>query len=364
MTETINAISNETADISINDGTTTERTTTNVPSVVDPVTELEQLLGTDVILLPVPKGQKGSKFAGWSKVTLQQMSDPLYLANLRQGNIAVLQGSASGNLCSIDIDDDAAAEDFLRRNPKLQSTLRTKGNRGCNVWFRIKGPCPKLTPITTETGINWGEFRADGGQTNIYGIHPNGNAYTRVVDAKPIEISYFEIQWPPGLKPPIIETPEDAVSKKYGKPYSASSKGSITINQSFFAAKFDKEHKVLFDADETQFYLYNPDNGVWEVNPDVAIKNQFKEDICRAADECGETRLKNAVNNRLLNDLVGVLKGHVLKKNPFERHPGVIHLKNGMLRLGEKVTLDGFSPDYLSRNQIPIALNETAEGFL
>ena len=57
---------------------------------------------------------------------------PGYLANLNHGhNIGVLLGQASNGLCTIDCDDDAALEAFLRCNPQLRDSLISRGVTVC-----------------------------------------------------------------------------------------------------------------------------------------------------------------------------------------------------------------------------------------
>jgi hypothetical protein len=82
------------------------------------------------------------------------MEDPEYLAQLNHdGNIGVLLGSG---LVTIDLDRDEVVEQFLRLNPKLCETLRSRRVRGCNFWLRIKGNYPRACKLTTKTGEAWG----------------------------------------------------------------------------------------------------------------------------------------------------------------------------------------------------------------
>jgi hypothetical protein len=159
------------------------------------VARLQALLGHDVLLLHWPLGSKGTK-KRWKHLTLDIMSDPVYLAELASGNIGVAQGEISNGLCSIDVDIDAEIDGFLNLNPKLRTTLRTKGERGCNVWFRIVGESCPTAKIKTNDGRSWGEFRGTGSQTIIYGKHPSGCNYSMVVEAPPLQIDISEIVWP------------------------------------------------------------------------------------------------------------------------------------------------------------------------
>ena len=109
------------------------------------------MVGNDVLLLHWPLGSKGTK-KRWKHLKLDVMSNPAYLAKLGTGNIGVAQGNVSNGLCSVDLDLDDQVGGFLTLNPKLRTTLRTKGERGCNVWFRIVGRSCPTAKIKTDDG--------------------------------------------------------------------------------------------------------------------------------------------------------------------------------------------------------------------
>lgn len=155
------------------------------------------------VLIPIPKGQKGPKLQGWQKLTLADIT-PDYLAGLAGGNVGVSLGAASGGLVSIDADSDEFLEAFLATNTNLQGTLITRGARGGNVWVRIKGDFPKAGKLKTADGAPWGEFRADGNQTVIYGTHPSGCQYAHN-SKTPLSVEFSTIQWPTGLRMPWVE---------------------------------------------------------------------------------------------------------------------------------------------------------------
>ena len=133
--------------------------------------ELINLLGDDVVLLPIKRGDKGPSgkgMKGWQQFTLERMKDPQYLAQLNHGgNIGVLLGN---RLDTIDLDRDKDVEPFLRLNPKLRDTLRTEASKKAATYgFASKGDYPKSCKLKTRSGEDFGEWRADGNQTVIYG---------------------------------------------------------------------------------------------------------------------------------------------------------------------------------------------------
>jgi len=175
------------------------------------VKELRDLLGPDVVLLAIRRGDKrpsGKEMKGWQTFTSARMHDPEYLARLNHGgNIGVLLGNGR---ITIDLDCDENVEPFLKLNPRLGETLTSRRKRGCNFWLRIKGDYPKSCQLRTRDGKEWGEWRADKNQTVIFGEaidrkkgETQATAYKILNRAEPIEIAFDEIQWPNELALPV-----------------------------------------------------------------------------------------------------------------------------------------------------------------
>jgi len=155
-----------------------------------------ELLGVNAVLLPIRKGSKAPMLKKWQAITFEDTQQPDYQRKLdTHGNRGVSLGKVSQNLCSIDFDDDEALNQFLELNPSLHDTLRTTAKRGANIWIILTGDYPKSQRIKNLTGDSIGEWRADGNQTIIQGLHPDGMQYRIAVSAHPIRIPYSEIQW-------------------------------------------------------------------------------------------------------------------------------------------------------------------------
>jgi hypothetical protein len=170
---------------------------------------IPELVGPRAVLLPIPKGQKGPRLAGWQKLTLESSQTPEHQALLvAAGNIGILLGPVSGNLVDIDLDSAEAVELFTKFNHELVShTLQTLGSRGRHFFFRIKGDYPqKIVRLEQPGEEHIGEWRGGGGaQTVIAGTHPSGVLY-QIVNAVPVdEIEFGAIQWPPEWATPTIE---------------------------------------------------------------------------------------------------------------------------------------------------------------
>lgn len=410
-------------------------------------------LGGRPVLLPIELGKKGPEYAGWQNITWEQTQNPAFSLRVRvaalplesgaenggrwenrnygelldAGNVGVLLGNASvledagrtWHLCSIDVDDDASVDAFLAVNPGLAGTLQTHGKRGRNFWVWVEGESPPeikgLCWIATEdkdsvtapgkkivkggrdVDRRFGEWRATGGQTVIYGTHPKGGNYSVLVDAAPVRLRFDEIAWPAGLYLPWLQEKIEEEQRlkeaervaemkrqeevlagligQYGRPWTLSKKGKLTINQAFFAAFYGTKHKIFHSAEEQRFFRYQGEkSGLWIEQTADSIRWEMAADIKQIADEQdgaeGAEQLINARTTQLMNALVAMLKGSVERWRAFERQicpktnrpRALIHLQNGMLDLDEETPqLLPFAPEYYSRNQLAVSLREDAK---
>jgi P4 family phage/plasmid primase-like protien len=340
---------------------------TNQPAISS---EIRDLLGHDVVLLPIPKGEKGPRIKGWHKTTIERMSDASYIEKLNGGgNIGVPLGTASGGLCTIDVDDDAELEKFLLLNPALQTTLLTRRARGGNLWLRIVGDFPKSYKLGA-----FGEWRANGNQTVIHGEARDASkaesaaiSYKIVRNTSPATMPFGDIVWPDGLPLPWATlTESDGLTARLidavGQPFSYTKGGQAQTNQMFFVKRFALEHQVLHEPDERDFYSYEADSGAWVRQTPDAIKSMFADDWQRFSKEINKPAVLSLRTNGLLDGLTALLRGEVEKREAFASARRVIHLANGMLHLNNGgAELRPFSPDYFSRNPCPFSWNERAE---
>lgn len=149
----------------------------------------------------IPVGQnKNPGIGNWQRMTQAECLHPANLARFGPEfpSIGIVLGKASNHLCSIDLDSDELLAEFLACNPKLQGSLVSRGYRGGNVWVRVTGPYPPMSKIRRGREA-CGEWRADGGYTIIWGVHPSGKRYS-CSEGMPVEISFAEIDWPEGCE--------------------------------------------------------------------------------------------------------------------------------------------------------------------
>lgn len=379
-------------------------------------------LGGQPVLLPIHDGQKGPKWDGWERLTWDDTQNPetilkfsadktdssgevvrddngkairevyrtvRYADALPAGNVGVRLGCASKlkngpdlyHLCSVDVDEDDQVEPFLALNPQLKDTLRTRGSRGCNFWLWVlKDSYPAFAKVThakrkdEKTGkpAGWGEWRTDGVdslgnakgfQTVIYGKHPSGNPYKRISEAaKPLLIDFRALKWPLWLNVPWRKSAYEELTEEHGKPWFVSEKGAIHLNPPYWVAKYALEHDVLFEPDETRFYDYSAERGLWIVESEDKIRWKLVGDFKRVADEAKLPQLETKRTNSFLQSIVEMLKGCAEKREVFKREAGVVHLQNWMLDLrGVGPRLVDFAKEFYSRNQLAVAYDPDAK---
>ena len=341
--------------------------------------QLASLLGNDVVLLPCEKGVKGPRGDSWQKTTIKEMRDQNYLRllNCAEGT-AVLTGSPSGGLCSIDIDDDEMVEPFLALNPKLRETLRSRGRRGCNVWVRIDGAYPRPCVITQSDGSAWGEWRSTGVCTMIHGVHPEGMNYERSPEVPPVTMPFDAINWPDELRPPQMAAagepadddtePDDDLIRQYGAPvyYSETPTGGLyvsKINEAYWAALYAAEHIMLYEPDERIFYQYDHETGLYSIiSPDTIKQVVSHRMLLMSRQDNLLEGLEKLRTDRNLNAVIAQLRGIAEHRHAFTDRPRAVHLANCMLRFeGGACIREDFSPKFRSRNRSPIAFDPAAK---
>lgn len=174
--------------------------------MLSPVQILE-LLGVNATLIPIKRGTKGASLK-WKDLTFTKTQVPTFQQRLMSGSaIAVKLGHASDNICTIDFDIDDAHDEFMKLNPLLSGTLKTKGLRGCNIWLKLTGDYPPLKHLKREGDLfreiePVGEWRGLGNNyTIISGEHKSGCQYRVVVEGKPVELEWSQINWPDNWSP-------------------------------------------------------------------------------------------------------------------------------------------------------------------
>jgi len=187
------------------------------------------------VFLVVPRGSKNPGETGWEILTFEATQTPEYRKKLIAaiklgGNIGVLLGPTSDGLHAIDIDRDDYVQAFLDLNPAFDGVTRTRGKKGCQIFFRLEAgtsyPNNKaFYPLKTIPGEKWGEWRCGdigGAQSIIYGLHPDGMRYELVSDAVTGKSDFNRIKWPADVILPWKSEPRPAPQTKVRPPLLAS----------------------------------------------------------------------------------------------------------------------------------------------
>jgi hypothetical protein len=157
------------------------------------------------VLVACERGGKKPRYP-WKK-GVTDLLDDYRLSVIRDafidgGNLAVILGEESHNLCDIDFDRDDLIDTFLALNPAFRDTFRTRGSKGAAFWFFAENEHYPHSVKRFEIGgvsVGTGEFR--GAQlVTFFGIGAKGSPYEILVDEPAITFDYSKIVWPGNWK--------------------------------------------------------------------------------------------------------------------------------------------------------------------
>jgi putative DNA primase/helicase len=170
------------------------------PTLVGDVYSLLQRDGKCPVLLHIKAREKGPDWKGWRKISYFETLEGSYqkLLYKKEVNIGVRLGD--DELCTIDCDTEPFLQEMLRLNPQLRETFCSCGEQARQIWGYFPGERPhqvhplkvhKDSPLaiglkdfdkkvqeSKDDMVAIGEWRAEGGQSVIMGIHPCGRPYT------------------------------------------------------------------------------------------------------------------------------------------------------------------------------------------
>ena len=174
--------------------------------------------GKRPVLLYIDKGKKGPTYDEWAKTTYEETLTSSYQNLLESYSASGILLGVTDDLCAIDCDTEAFMDEMIRLNPCLASTLISVGERAGQIWLYVTGPRPHkieylkvrqesplalgAKKIEADGTVKVGEFRAEGGQSVIRGVHPCGLSYRWRNHGPPIVIAFADIVWPAELRIP------------------------------------------------------------------------------------------------------------------------------------------------------------------
>ena len=163
--------------------------------------------------------------------------------------------------------------------------------------------------------------------------------------------------------------PYRELTSEYGEPFEIKltregTLSKIIYNQMWEARFLAMRHRFLFEPDEGLFYQYLEDRGIWRRVTEEKLRDTLFNDLreyWKTYHHGDHHALMSRKTVGLLGDAIKLLRGVVEEHDAFKHDAErrLIHLRNGMLDLNDMVMKD-FSPDYRSRNQIPLAFDPEA----
>ena len=277
------------------------------------VAKIREIFGHGLVLVPTKWGTKIPIQKGYTEFGQEKMSDPQHIELLENNNIAILTGPKSGDLVSIDFDDDAAFEQFRTCNPQLCSTVTSRASRGCNLWYRLKGEYPEgVSKLINESEEEIGEWRAGRGITIVDGQHPEGVTYQIFSSDPLLEAPFGDIQWPEGwVKVPGRVDPFNDLVGEFGPPVLEGKQGGLQLNESFVAGWIATEREILYALETQQFLHYEEPEGIWKVMPNQVVNKLIADYLGRLARENDIDTVHFKKKATVINSVRGQLEAEV-----------------------------------------------------
>lgn len=164
-------------------------------------------------------------------------------------------------------------------------------------------------------------------------------------------------------KPPRPIADDDPIAETHGPAIIRTSGKRGTPNHGFIAAYYLRKTGVIYDGASGDFYRYEPWTGLWKPVPQAAHMAELSRVFREVLVENGGEDLLGTRTHRTLQQISRMAANLASIEDAFEHKPNLIHVANGMLRIGEDGTVEllPFSPDYFSRNRCPVLWDPNAQ---
>jgi len=139
-------------------------------------TRLLEIFGADVVLMAFSTKQKGPRNPGWQRSQKESFSD--LDSNEVDAGLANCGILLRDGLGCIDLDDDAARDQFFDLNPDMAEAFAVRGTKGCKIFVRWADGYPQGgQKIKNRAGVEIAEILGDLKNATVAGIHPSGTPY-------------------------------------------------------------------------------------------------------------------------------------------------------------------------------------------
>lgn len=147
-----------------------------------------------------------------------------------------------------------------------------------------------------------------------------------------------------------------SLRETYGAPafYNEKTGKLKKLNEHYWAARFARTTNVIYQ--EGCFWKYDGRSGLWIKASEPTLMNQMSRAIIHRHEQFAEK-----VTTSFLRDVLTQWKGQSVNREMVPPSRPFIHVQNGVLEfLNGEWQLLPFSPDYFSRNQLPVSFDPEA----
>jgi P4 family phage/plasmid primase-like protien len=153
----------------------------------------------------------------------------------------------------------------------------------------------------------------------------------------------------------------EEIVARHGLPLQKNAPAAHSFNEDYYAGDFVSTHQILFDSSEQEFHSYCEEKGLWERLSQDSVKREIAAYLTGLHRGIHEDMVPPTTDSRL-RALLQLTRIHSERVDAFKKNPHIgqiVHVTNGMLDVRSK-ELKSFSPDWYSRNQIPVHFDPSA----
>ena len=153
----------------------------------------------------------------------------------------------------------------------------------------------------------------------------------------------------------------EKISVQVGPPtFSGGEKQKPVLNQQFFAKLADEFYKPIYEKTEEAFFIYSPENGLWEIQNTSTMLERISDLMMRFADATGDTFVNTKRDAGTIRQILSFMKSDKCcgREDAFARTgEPFIHCGNGVITFPmqedgrRKPVLMPFDSKYMSRNR-------------
>ncbi len=153
----------------------------------------------------------------------------------------------------------------------------------------------------------------------------------------------------------------EKITVQVGPPtFSGGGKQKPVLNQQFFAKLADEVYKPIYEKTEEAFYIYSPENGLWEIQNTSTMLERISDLMMRFADATGDTFVNTKRDAGTIRQILSFMKSDKCcgREDAFARTgEPFIHCGNGVITFPmqedgrRKPVLMPFDSKYMSRNR-------------